>query len=294
MRFSVLCISLLLFSCNAIPKLDIQGHRGARGLFPENTIPAFEAALKLGVNTLELDVVVSKDGQVVVSHEPFMNHEITLDVNGNPISESDEKSFNLYHMSYDSIRLYDVGSKLHPRFPNQIKMKVAKPLLSEVIKTAEKQSGKKIRYNIEIKSLPGYDGLFSPEVDEFVRLALEIIKSEKISKRTTLQSFDVRALESIHRQAPKIKTVLLVDGNESIDAKLSELTFKPKIISPYFELLDIVSVEKYHRQNFKVIPWTLNSEKDMKLMMEYKVDGIISDFPDLLLKVYRTQLRTLY
>jgi len=292
MRYFSIVIFLLLLSCNAIPKVDIQGHRGARGLFPENTIPAFEEALKLGVNTLELDVVISKDHKVVVSHEPFMNHEISIDLNENPISESEEKDFNLYQMPYDSIRLYDVGSKMHPRFPNQKKMKVEKPLLSDVIKMAEKKSDKKIHYNIEIKSLPEYDGIFSPEVNEYVRLTLEVIKLEKISSRTILQSFDIRALESIYLQAQKIKIALLVDENESIDAKLSELTFKPNIISPYFKLLDKLTVEDYHRQNFKVIPWTLNSEKDIQLMIEYRVDGIISDFPNLLLKVDQTQLPT--
>lgn len=291
MRYFFLCILLILFSCNAVPKMDLQGHRGARGLLPENSMPAFEEALKLGVNTLELDVVISKDRRVVVSHEPFMNHEIALDVNGNSISAADEKGFNLYQMAYDSIQLFDVGSKQHPRFPNQKKLNVAKPLLTEVIKMAEKKSNKKIHYNIEIKSLPEYDGIFSPQVDDYVRLVLEVIKLETISKRTTLQSFDIRALESIHRQAPKIRTALLVDENESIGAKLSELTFKPKIISPYFELLDKVSVEEYHRLNFKIIPWTLNSEKEIERMIEYKVDGIISDYPDLLLKVYLAQIQ---
>lgn len=287
MRYFILIFLAVFIGCDAIPKLDVQGHRGARGLFPENTIIAFEEAIKLGVNTLELDVVISKDKKVVVSHEPFMNHEITLDVAGNSISEADEKNFNLYEMTYDSIQLYDVGRKFHPRFHNQKKMKVAKPLLTDVIKMAEKRSNKKIHYNIEIKSLPEYDGVYSPEVDDFVNLTLEALRDSGISKRITLQSFDNRALESIHRQAPKIKIALLVDENESIDQKLSELSFKPTIISPYYMLLDKMSVEIYHRQNFRVIPWTLNSEADIHRMIDYKVDGIISDFPDLVLKVYK-------
>ena len=102
--------------CNSKRKIDVQGHRGCRGLYPENSLIGFQKAIELGVQTLELDVVISKDNKVVVSHEPFMNHEIALDAFGNEILETNEKQFNLYHMPYDSIKLYDCGTKIHPRF----------------------------------------------------------------------------------------------------------------------------------------------------------------------------------
>lgn len=290
MRVFALIGILLFFNCKtAKPSFDIEGHRGCRGLYPENSLPAFEHAITLGVTTLELDLAISKDKKVVVSHEPFMNHEIALDPYGNNISAENEKNYNLYTMSYDSIKQYDSGSKQHPRFPNQKKLETYKPLLSEVIDLAEKKSRKKIQYNIEIKSSPEYDEVFSPNVDEFVRLALQVLNTKKISKRVILQSFDVRALEEIHKYAPKIRTALLVDEGESIERKLADLSFKPTIASPDFKLLDKTVVEKLQRQGLKVIPWTLNKKEDITRMLDYGVDGIISDYPNIAMEVLDRQ-----
>ncbi len=287
----LLMISLLFcMACNTNNNMDIQGHRGCRGLLPENSIPAFQKAIDLGVTTLELDVVVSKDMEIVVSHEPFMNHEIALDLFGNKISEADEMSYNLYSMPYDSIKLYDCGSKPHPRFPDQKKIKVAKPLLSEVIDMAESASEHQIHYNIEIKSSQEYDKVYTPEVSEYVRLVIALISKKAIVNRTTLQSFDLRALEAIHHQNSNIKTALLVDEIESITSKLKELSFKTEIISPYFELIDANQVSDLQKQGFKVIPWTVNAKDDIKLMIGWKVDGIISDYPDRVLELYKVKI----
>lgn len=281
----ILLSFMVLSTCNSNLSIDVQGHRGCRGLYPENTLPAFQNAIDLGVTTLEMDLVISKDNKVVVSHDPFMNHEIALDVNGNDISEADEKSYNLYAMTYDSIKLYDCGSKLHPRFQKQQKMKVHKPLLEEVIDLAEEQTQHTIYYNIEIKSLPEWDDVFTPKVDEFVALALNVINTKGIAKRVTLQSFDIRALEEIKRVAPEIVTSLLVDENESLEDKLKLLSYKPEIISPYFKLIDAVTVKNLHAEGFKVIPWTLNEPKDIKTMIDFHVDGIISDYPDVVIQL---------
>ncbi|WP_223270866.1 glycerophosphodiester phosphodiesterase [Subsaximicrobium wynnwilliamsii] len=261
-------------------KIDIQGHRGCRGLLPENSLPAFQKALDLGVTTLELDVIISADNKVVVSHEPYLNHEIALDLSGKPITEANELSYNLYQMPYDSIKKYDCGSKPHPRFPNQIKQKVYKPLLTEVIALAETQSGHKIQYNIEIKSSPKTDGVFTPSVEAYVALVLKIITAEGILERTTLQSFDVRALELFHATAPSVKSALLVDEDESISKKLELLSFEPDVISPYFELLEAKWVSEYQQMGYQIIPWTVNTEADILRMLAFDVDGIISDYPD--------------
>ena len=286
MKYIYLVFSFMALStCISKTNIDVQGHRGCRGLYPENSLPAFQHAIDLGVNTLELDLVISKDKKVVVSHDPYMNHDIALDISGNEIYKRDEKSYNLFAMTYDSIKMYDCGSKAHPRFPNQKKLKVHKPLLDEVINLAEKQTENSIHYNIEIKSLPQWDNVYTPKVEEFVALVLNVINEKGISNKVTLQSFDVRTLEEIKRKAPHIKTSLLVDEFESIDLKLKMLSYKPKIISPYFKLIDASVVKNLQEKGFKVIPWTLNDPKDIQIMIDFHVDGIISDYPDVVIQL---------
>jgi glycerophosphoryl diester phosphodiesterase len=282
------CLWLLcciLVSCHSEKSLDIQGHRGCRGLHPENTLPGFQKAIDLGVTTLELDVVISKDYEVVVSHEPFMDHMIALDVYGNEISEANEASYNLYNMTYDSIKLYDCGTKEHPGFPFQKHEKLYKPLLSEVIHLAEMESKQSILYNIEIKSKPEYDGIYTPAVTHFMTLVLNTITSQGIENRTIIQSFDVRALEAANKQNDDIQIALLVGENEAIDSKVSLLSFEPEIISPYFKLLARETVSKYQKKGFKIIPWTVNEVGDINLMIDLKVDGIISDYPNKVIQV---------
>lgn len=274
-------------SCNSKPQIDIQGHRGCRGLLPENSLPAFQKAIELGVNTLELDLAISKDKLVVVSHEPFISRTYCLDSLGNEIQEEDDKKYNLYQMTYEQIKTFDCGSKKHPRFPDQDQLKIYKPLLSEVITLADSLNSN-IRYNIEIKAQPSYDGIFTPNPEEFVNLVLEVVKKYGILSRCNLQSFDVRILNEIKKQNNEIEIALLVDGSESIQEKLKELDFKPEIISPTFKLLNAVTVEKYQNQGYEIIPWTVNTPEDMRVMIDYGVDGIITDFPDRLIELLTT------
>lgn len=273
-------------NCEPIKTIDIQGHRGCRGLMPENTIPAFKKAIELGVNTLELDVAVSKDNIVVVSHEPYMNSVICLDVNGAEISKDDEKNLNLYQMSFDSIQHYDCGLKPYPRFPEQEKIKTHKPSLDAVFKAA-KQLNLNIKFNIEIKAEPEYDGIYTPKPKEFVKLVLDVINQNNAFDETNLQSFDVRILEAIKKQSPKMPVALLVDENEDIWEKMNQMTFAPDIISPYYKLLDAKTVSSLQTENFQVIPWTLNTIEDMQAMINLNVDGIITDYPNRLINILK-------
>ncbi len=271
-------------NCNSSKTIDIQGHRGCRGLLPENTIPAFLKAIELGVNTLELDVVISKDNIVVVSHEPYINSEICLDLEGNDIPKLDEKKYNLYQMVFDSIKKFDCGTKHHVRFPNQEKVKTYKPSLQEVIQKVKKENSA-IKFNIEIKAAPEYDGIFTPRPKEFVELVLEVINKNDAFNETNLQSFDLRVLEEIKKQSPKMKVALLVDENEDIWNKISKLSYMPEIISPYYKLLDFNMVKNLQVENFEVIPWTVNEKEDLKQMINLKVDGIITDYPNRLIHI---------
>lgn len=278
---ALLLVAFPIFS----QEFDIQGHRGCRGLMPENSIEAMKKAVDLGVTTLELDVVISADNQVLLSHEPFLSHEICLDRNGNEITEANEKSFNLYQMDYAAIRQCDCGSKIHPRFPNQEKTRTYKPLLSEVIDSVsnyirQKYPKKRIYYNIETKSAAEGDAIFHPKPQAFVDLLLKVIREKHMTDRVYIQSFDIRTLQYLHKIAPRIKTVLLVENQLSVAQNLMLLGFSPTVYSPEFILLNPEDIAYLHQKKIKAIPWTVNETADMEKVISMGVDGIISDYPN--------------
>lgn len=267
-------------------KIDVQGHRGCRGLLPENSLPAFTKAIELGVDTLELDVAVSKNNIVVVTHEPYMNPDICLDAYGNDIPKEEAKKYNLYRMSFEEIKQFDCGSKPYSRFPKQQRIKTYKPSLDEVVKEA-KRLNPIIKFNIEIKSVAEYYTVFTPNPKDFVALVLEVLKDNEACSNSNLQSFDVQILEEIKIQSPKMVVALLVEEDEIILEKLHKLSYSPEIISPYYKLLDEDIVKDLHAKNFKVIPWTVNTAADMQKAISYKVDGIITDYPDVLIGILK-------
>lgn len=281
--YAVIC-GIFFFSKSYAQVIDVQGHRGCRGLMPENTIPAFLKAIDLGVTTLEMDAVISKDGKVVVSHEPFLSHVICRDPKGREISEEVEKTYNLYEMNYEEISQCDCGSRIHPDYPEQHKFSESKPLLSEVINEVEAYIEKNkltaVRYNIETKSTPEGDGVYHPEPGEFVDLLMEVIQEGKIAERTTLQSFDVRTLQYAHTQHPDMELALLVGNVKSLKRNLETLGFVPEIYSPYYKLVRKKTVQQAQEKGMRIIPWTVNKPKDIQKMISLGVDGIISDYPD--------------
>jgi len=265
-------------------QFDLQGHRGARGLVPENTIPSMLKALDYGVNTLELDVVISKDKKVVVSHEPFLNHKICKNPQGEPIKEAEEKNYNLYQMTYDSIARCDCGSMGNPAYPEQQKIVVFKPLLSDLIDAVETYARKKDlpapRYNIETKIEPETDNIYHPEPQEFMELVYKVIKEKGIAERTCIQSFDVRTLQALKKMDEKMTIALLVAKNPFYENAIKELGFKPDVYSPYHLLVTSSLIEYGQKEGIKIIPWTVNDLETMKKLARMGVDGIITDYPD--------------
>ncbi len=261
---------------------ELQGHRGARGLALENTIPAFKKALDLGVNTLELDVVVTKDKQLVVSHEPWLNSSVTLDGSGNKVLEKDALNYNIYQHDYADLKMYDVGSLGNKLFPEQEKQKINKPLLSDVFEMAEKASPA-ITYNIEIKStLEEEKKGYQPSVNEFSDLLVKELKKYVSKNRVVIQSFDPRVLQYLHRTYPEYTLSYLTFEN-NFNKNIQDLGFLPEIYSPYYILLSEDEVKEIHNKNCKVIPWTVNTVAEMRLLLEMGVDGIITDYPNLAL-----------
>jgi glycerophosphoryl diester phosphodiesterase len=288
-------IVALVFACHVakktedplLPAFDIEGHRGCRGLMPENTVPAMMKALELGVTTLEMDAVITKDKQVILSHEPFFNHEITTKPNGDSVTEQEERSLNIYRMTYAETQTYDVGLKPHPRFPNQRRLKATKPLLREVIENAEAvrklKAGTSFFYNIETKTQPATDNVYHPAPDEFVNQLMKVINNAKITNRVIIQSFDFRTLQVLHKKYSTVKTAALIedDDKRSIEEQLQVLGFMPTVYSPAYSLVTKELVEKCHQRKIKIIPWTVNDKASIDLLKGMGVDGIITDYPDL-------------
>ena len=267
-----------------IPRFDIQGHRGARGLRPENSIPAFIMALDSGVTTIELDVAITKDKQIIVSHEPWMSSAICLDSAGRAINEKEEKKFNIYQMTFEQVQLFDCGSIGNSKFPQQEKMKTAKPLLRDVIIAVENHikshATYEVDYNIEIKSTPEGDKKFHPSIEEFSDLIYQLVDEYIPLDRVVIQSFDFRVLKYWHQKYPDIRLAALVENTKSIDANLADLGFRPSTYSPYFKLLTREKVKYLHQLRIRVVPWTVNEISDMLSLKGMGVDGLITDYPD--------------
>ena len=291
-------LSLLSTMTYAQPTVDVQGHRGCRGLRPENTIPAFIHALELGVSTpgvstpgvstLELDVVVSKDSQLVVSHEPFLSHLICTGPDGEKITAAQEKQYNLYEMPYAQIRRCDCGSQGHPRFPEQRTVAAHKPLLTDVIDSVEayllRHNRPLVQYNIETKSTEAGDKVFHPAPEEFVRLLLAVLTHKGITDRTIVQSFDVRTLQVARQLAPELRQALLVENLRGVRKNVAALGYVPEIYSPSYRLVDKKLREYTRQQGMQLVPWTVNERDDIRKMLDLEVDGIISDYPDRVLE----------
>ncbi len=281
-------VSSSLFSQSTF---DIEGHRGCRGLYPENTIVAFIHAVKLGVNTLEMDMQISKDGKIVVSHDAFMGANICTSPDGKPVEAADESKYKIYTLTYDEIKKFDCGIRGNAKFPEQQKVATVKPLLSEVIDTVEKyiktHNLPPVMYNIETKSTVAGDDINHPKPAVFAKMVYDLIKQKGVINKCIIQSFDPRTLQEMHKIDPTITTALLVENLKGLKGNLKELGFNPTIYSPNYMLVNKKLIRACHRLHIKVLPWTVNDEKKMVELKEMGVDGLISDYPDREIKVLR-------
>ncbi|MDG1262131.1 MAG: glycerophosphodiester phosphodiesterase family protein [Flavobacteriales bacterium] len=282
-------LPLLLLGCTnshspfaPCEQFDIQGHRGARGYLPENSIPGFVLALEQGATTLEMDLVVSADAELVLSHEPWLNEKICNDTEGSDLEAGQVK--NLYEMSMDEIRSCDCGTKGNPDFPEQSPMATSKPALWEVISVTEKlrTKGDSIlpNYNIELKFKDEWVNTYHPEAAQFASLVIGELRELGIVDRTCIQSFNQNALEAVHAIAPEICTTWLIDEEQDFATNATALSFIPSIVSPYYSDLTQEHVSFAHAKGMKVIPWTVNTELEMTRLIGIGVDGIITDYPD--------------
>lgn len=278
--------ALITISCTMEQSdtFDLQGHRGARGIMPENTIPAFLKAVDLGVDTVEFDVVVTADGKILVSHEPWFNHLFSTKPNGEPVIESEEMDLNIYEMTYEETQQFDVGKRGNPNFPDQQPMEVTKPLMADAIRAVEEYASKNdlppLHYNIETKSRPEWYGEYVPGPEEFSRMLFEELNELGVLDRVIIQSFDPSTLIAFKQLAPEVRQAMLVSDDVLPDMYINLLGYTPEIWSPNYQLLDAESISELQSKGMKVIPWTVNTVDEMRKLLRFGVDGFITDYPD--------------
>lgn len=300
----VTALIIAAFSLTSAAAFDLQGHRGARGLMPENTLPAFAKALSIGVTTLEFDTGVTKDGVVIVSHNPSVEEDIARDANGAWVTGEPL----LKDMTFEEAQKFNMGkikpgSRTAQRFPNQVEVDGTRmPSLAQVFELTKKAGNSVVRFNVETKINPlKPDNTVAPEV--FAQALVDVIQKYGMESRTTIQSFDWRTLQVVQKIAPKIETVYLSAEQEwmnTISGANGDWTAGFKIADHDGSLAKMVKAaggavwSPFHRdvtkekltaaqaEGLKVIPWTVNDTADMKILIEMGVDGIITDYPDVL------------
>lgn len=239
----------------------VHGHRGARAVLPENTIPAFEHAIQAGADVLELDLGITKDDVVVVSHDSRVNPTICSGPQEHPA---------IRDLTLAELRQYDCGSKKNPAYPKQKPVPGTRiPTLDEVLQLAPRG---KFEFNIETKMAPGID----PE--HFARLVLDVVRKHKLEKRVILQSFDFRTLRAMKRLAPEIRLSALYQGAPRDFVEIAK-DAGASIVSPHYTLVTKERVDKAHAAGLQVVPWTANKPENWRKLIDAGVDAIITDDP---------------
>jgi len=270
--------NIILTAKTDAPK--IFGHRGCRGILPENSINGFEKAINLGVDGIEFDVVLNKDKQIVISHAPYMEQKYCLLPDGRRIEQ--EKEFNLFQMTQMEIEQFDCGSKYHPNFPEQKKLKTYKPLLQELF---DKIDFSEVMLLFEIKSEKRYYGKYQPEPNEYVDIILKEVSNYVHRENIFFMSFDANIINELHKRAPQYKLVYLTYAPfKSVKSSIKDLTIQPYAIGMYNPTISKREIIKAHELGIVVFAWTVNSYKDFERLKRYGIDGIITDYPGAFIK----------
>ncbi len=303
-------LAALVFLSLQVYAFDLQAHRGGRGLLPENTLVAFENAIRMGVTTLELDIAITADGVPVVSHDASLNPAITRNSGGQWLTASGPL---IKTLTLAQVQAYDVGrlNPAHPyakEFPDQSPRDGQRiPTLASLFKLVNDLGATDIRFDMETKINPHYPGsTLDPE--KFVQTMLKVIREAGMTRRVMVQSFDWRTLELLHALEPGLRTMYLTidsthfntlkDGSWTAGHLLSENAGSvPRMVkasagaatgiiwAPNFNNLNPALLKEAHDLGLQVIPWTVNQPAQMQQLIDWGVDGIISDFPDRLREV---------
>jgi len=283
---ALLCFATAL-NAQETRSIAVHGHRGSRGTVPENTIAAFEAALMAEADVLEMDLGVTKDGVVIVSHEPKVTPERCLAPEGKKL----EKAVPIRSLTLAELKKYDCGTLLNPKFPQQIAVPgESMPTLDEVfamVMASGYEAAAKVEFNIETKIFP-YEPELSPAPAEFARLVAEAVKKRGLEKRVMVQSFDVRTLKELKKLAPTIRTSQLT-YEELVDIVPALKSAKADIWSPNYKWLTEEAVKEAQAAGIKVAPWTINTAKEWDAAIAAGVDAIITDYPAALVEYLKAK-----
>jgi glycerophosphoryl diester phosphodiesterase len=260
--FSTFC----LMTVNAAPRILVHGHRGARAIYPENTIPAFEYAIKIGADFLEMDVAVTKDNVLVISHDPHINAEIC---------KGPHPGIAIHELTLAELHEYDCGALKNPHFPKQQPVPGTHiPTLDQVLSLSR---GNNVQFNIETKSFPDHPEL-TPAPHVFASMLLDVIRKHKLESRSIVQSFDFRTLRATKRLAPDIRLSALWEGAARPFVDIAH-EGEAGILSPLFKLVTPEQVKAAHEAKIQVVPWTADTPGDWQMLIDAGVDAIITDDP---------------
>lgn len=251
--------------------IKIHGHRGCRALRPENTMPAFEQALEVGADVLELDLGVTADNHLLVSHDPHFSPELCRHMDGRPLAAP----VAIHSLSLVEARRFDCGALKNPRFPKQVPApNTPPPTLDQVFELAKKHP--RVEFNVETKIFADRPEL-TPGPAEFARLVVEAVHRHALEKRVIVQSFDPRTLREVRRMAPAIRLSVLSSDRKDYIALAREIG--AEIVSPEYGRLTAAEVRRAHQAGLQVVPWTANDEASWQRLREMGVDAIITDDP---------------
>lgn len=278
----------MLFHCalsHSQNTVRVIGHRGCRGIMPENSVVGFKKAIEDGADGIEWDVVVNGDGKLVISHEPYFHKDFCLDQDGKTIEN--EKPYNIYKMTQAEIEAFDCGSKVHMGFPDQQKLITRKPLLKDAVaKLKSSIRGKLILF--EIKSEAAEYGISQPHPNEFVDLILNEVATYKFPN-VVYMSFDKNIIEALHKKAPELRLAYLTYlPSKSANAYLKELSFKPFALGMYHKTLNKRKLRQLRDKGVSAYAWTINTTDDAHKMMDLGIDAIITDYPKSIIKARAT------
>jgi glycerophosphoryl diester phosphodiesterase len=258
--------------------ITIQSHRGGRAHWPENSMHAFEQSFGLNVDAIEIDVIVTADHHILVSHDPWANQDISFHPDGKKVTLDESKTLNFYQMTKAEVQRYQCGLEPHFWFENQTAVPHFRPDLQDVAGLFKaKSTGKWL--NIEIKSQEDWDHTFHPDPSEYARIFLERFLPLNITESSFVQSFDARILNELHKLAPHLHYILLSETEEQLNDSLAKCTFSPEAYSPRFSLINESLVMECALQNMPLVAWTVNDEKEFERLYQLGVRHFITDYP---------------